>query len=601
MTSAALASVAFTSAALASLAAGRPTWEMAAWSVASGVCLWLGRDGLSVRRVLLAAVLLRAVALLLPPSLSGDVHRYVWDGRRIVEAGARPWAERPRDHADSDPALFARLNSPDYPSVYPPVSQAVFAASVRLSRGDADAAVVWIKAFVTVAEVAGIVLASRVLPVGWVALYALHPVAVIEVAGMGHSEGLLVGALGLVAWALARRRPGVAGVAVALAAGVKLWPVALALPVIRRGCWRALVPMALAGAGLASPMLDAASLDGIRTSLALYAGVFDWYAPLYDGLKAALWPVAGEGSGRVAASVLGAVWLVLVGAVALADDGTDRALARSVGAVAGGYVLLSSVLHPWHLLPLVATIPLLQSHWVVSTAPLTYPVYDGLAPWLPKLVGWGGGAVLLVMANCRRLFDALMRRRARAKLRRLAPLVPAGARHLLDLGAGEGFVADAAAEATGARVTLADVRDYRRSPRPLALVDGARLPFADDTFDATLVVYVLHHATDPEALLSEAVRVTRGPVVVLESVVRVPWTRRAFERLDAAVHRWRSGSGAPDPRWRLVDEWRDAARALGLTFRLHDVRGVAHPTALFVVRRPEPAAPPCVAASPPSP
>jgi len=601
VTRAALASVCLTGLALGALAVGMPTWVFGLVSVASGVALWYGRRGLRVRAVLLAAVGLRALAIPLPPTLSGDVYRYVWDGQRIVEASTRPWAERPRDHAAADPDLFARLNSPDYASVYPPVSQSVFVAGVALGRGDTDAAVVWTKTLITLAEIVGIILASRVLPVAWVALYALHPVAVVEVAGMGHSEGLLVCALGLLVWALRRRRRGVAGVAVALAAGVKLWPAALALPVLRRGGWRAAIPMSLAGAAIAFPMLDPASLAGIRASLALYAGYFDWYAPLYDGLKAALWPVAGEGSGRAAASVLGAGWLALVGVLAVADDGSERALARSVGGTVGGYAVLSAVLHPWHLLPLLATVPLLQSVWVVSIAPLTYPVYGGLPPWLPETIGWGGGALLGLAAARHRLLDALMRRRARAKWRRIAPLLPDDARHLLDLGAGEGFVADAAAEATGARVTLADVHDYRRTPRPLVRVAAERLPFADATFDATWLVYVLHHAHDAEALLHEAVRVSRGPVVVLESVVRVPWTRSGFEWLDAVVNRLRSGADAPRPRWRSVDGWAATARSLGLAFECHDVRGVGHPTALFVIRAAEPRATTRVAATSPSP
>jgi SAM-dependent methyltransferase len=241
----------------------------------------------------------------------------------------------------------------------------------------------------------------------------------------------------------------------------------------------------------------------------------------------------------------------------------------------------------------------LQFNWIVTAAPLTYPIYDGLGAWLPQAVGWGGALGLFLWNGRRRLFDALLRRRARAKWRRLAPWIPAEPRRLLDLGAGEGFVADAAAEATGAHATLADVADYRRSQRPLVRFDGSCLPFPDGFFDATLIVYVLHHADDAEDLLAEAVRVTRGPVIVLESVVRVPWTRGAFERLDAVVNRWRSGAPAPRPRWRSVGGWQDVADRLGLTLDRHDVRGVAHPTAVFIVRRPEPRTSPRVADAPP--
>lgn len=581
-------SVALTLAAVGCLAGGSPVWVVALLSVVSGGCLWVGRGEFDARTVLLVAIVLRAVALPLMPSLSDDVYRYVWDGRRVVEAGARPWAERPDDVAGFDPLLHARLNSPGYASVYPTVSQAVFAAGVWLGRGETRSSVVWIKALVTTAEVVGVALALRVVPAAWVAVYALHPVAVVEVAGMGHSEGLLVGVLGLLAWAFDRRHRATAGVAVALAAGVKLWPVALALPVVRRGGGRAVAGILVAGALLALPMADPSSLAGLRASLALYAGFFDWYAPLYTALKSGLWLALGEGAGRAAASVLGILWVALVAGLGATDDGSRRALVRSVGGIVGGYVVLSAVLHPWHLLPLLAVVPLLQFNWLVSAAPFTYLVYDGLSPWLPQAVGWGGALALGLWTRRRNLLDALMRRRARAKWRRIAQWMPPRLHRMLDLGGGEGFVADVAADATGAHVTLADVADYHRSPRPLVRLTGGPLPFSDGAFDATVLIYVLHHADDAESLLREAVRVTRGPVVVLESVVRVPWTRGAFERLDAAVHRVRSGARTPRPRWRSVAGWQEAAHRNGLALDLHDVRGIAHPTAVFIVRRAEP-------------
>ena len=51
-----------------------------------------------------------------------------------------------------------------------------------------------------------------------------------------------------------------------------------------------------------------------------------------------------------------------------------------------------------------------------------------------------------------------------------------------------------------------------------ALFDGRWLPFSDARFDAVTMIYVLHNAPDPVALLKEARRVCRGSIVVVQTV-----------------------------------------------------------------------------------
>jgi SAM-dependent methyltransferase len=46
------------------------------------------------------------------------------------------------------------------------------------------------------------------------------------------------------------------------------------------------------------------------------------------------------------------------------------------------------------------------------------------------------------------------------------------------------------------------------------MFDGQLIPYADSSFDAVLFVDVLHHTTEPTALLAEAVRVARQAIVI---------------------------------------------------------------------------------------
>ena len=62
---------------------------------------------------------------------------------------------------------------------------------------------------------------------------------------------------------------------------------------------------------------------------------------------------------------------------------------------------------------------------------------------------------------------------------------------------------------------------------PVTPFDGEHLPFADGSFDAVILVDVLHHASDPLALMREALRVSRGLLVVKDVTTRgLPRRRR---------------------------------------------------------------------------
>ena len=115
----------------------------------------------------------------------------------------------------------------------------------------------------------------------------------------------------------------------------------------------------------------------------------------------------------------------------------------------------------------------------------------------------------------RRLVDLFMRRYAEGQAADVAPFIE-GPR-LLDLGAGEGYVAAALAR-RGQHAVCADVGPFRRVPIPYVVYDGRRLPFRDATFDTTFVLLTLHHCAAPAATLDEAIRVTRGRLIVTESV-----------------------------------------------------------------------------------
>jgi SAM-dependent methyltransferase len=124
-------------------------------------------------------------------------------------------------------------------------------------------------------------------------------------------------------------------------------------------------------------------------------------------------------------------------------------------------------------------------------------------------------------------------RRARVLADSLAPLIPAEARTVLDIGCGDGTIAGIVA---GRRPDLA-IEGVEVIPRPSCHIpcrafDGERLPFPDKSFDVSLFVDVLHHTTDVTQLLREAARVTRSCLILKDHLSENSFDHATLRAMD---------------------------------------------------------------------
>ena len=576
-------------AALAATAAGPATWAWrgsfvsANFALAAIALLAWRRDRLTVAAVVLVGLILRAFVLPLPPTLSDDLWRYLWDGY-VQTHCLSPYAARPAE-VGLRPGWYGRMNSPGYFSVYPPLSQLAFLSGGLAARiGGLWAGIYAIKLLMAAAEVAALLMLSRMVPARALVLYAWNPVVVMECAGQGHSEALMLPLL-VGAVLLARLRSAAAAAAcgglVGAAAMVKLYP-ALLLPLVwRRGGLKAVVASLAVIGLLAWPHFDVQNVRNAGESLALYSSLFEFNAWPYFLLRDA------TGDKVLAARVLQVGLISGTLAVYLLDWRGRWSLDQAFAAFLALYVITSTTVHPWYVLALLAM------PWVLGVRtpaeagepgkpinPLTVPAWGWLAfavfstgTYLRYEISGGEGVyvafsvaawlalVLLVPIS---LLPSVMKFRGRRKAGRVARLLPAGGR-VLDLGCGEGYVGGEL-DRRGFRVTLADVADFRAVPLPFARYDGRRLPFADGAFDAVVLYFVLHHAADARLALAEAMRVGRR-VVVVESVYRTPLELRVLTFLDKAANRLRGGEQMAGQEehlhFRRAGEWLDVATELG--------------------------------------
>ena len=91
---------------------------------------------------------------------------------------------------------------------------------------------------------------------------------------------------------------------------------------------------------------------------------------------------------------------------------------------------------------------------------------------------------------------------------------------ILDLGAGDGFLAQEIKKQLDKEVVLVDVIDYNNTDLPLILYNPEdKLPLADNEVDTTILYTVLHHSIDPMHLLEEATRVTKKRLIIKEAYI----------------------------------------------------------------------------------
>jgi ubiquinone/menaquinone biosynthesis C-methylase UbiE len=115
------------------------------------------------------------------------------------------------------------------------------------------------------------------------------------------------------------------------------------------------------------------------------------------------------------------------------------------------------------------------------------------------------------------MLDAVMERRARQLMDHVRPWLPADGR-VLDLGSGTGHLSARLERELGLEVVTADVSDIHVvGPPPVLIADGV-LPFEEQTFSAALLFFMLAYPNDPARVLAEAARVTRGPIILVQTL-----------------------------------------------------------------------------------
>ena len=351
-------------------------------------------------------LLIRMAVVFSFPNLSNDIYRFLWDGHLIHE-GISPLLELPSTLIKNPSLvdgylekLFPLLNSPDYYTVYPPISQLVYYLATISEDWSYELSSIFIKSIMLAADAITCFLLLRLLPLfklgkSWVLAYFLNPLLIIEGCGQLHFEGIMVMFLAGMILAIAKYRWVISGVMLALSVGTKLLPL-MFVPALAYYAGRNLLK-ALAGFSVVSlllfiPYFWGIDLANFMTSINLYAKSFEFNSSFYFVLRSIGYWLTGYNQIGTIGPLLRLLTLVIIlFLVFKCRPNSLLGLVKVCFLSFTTYLFLATTVHPWYLIMLIFFSVLLKKRWVwvwSGVVVLSYSTYihDSFEPNLGLIV-----------------------------------------------------------------------------------------------------------------------------------------------------------------------------------------------------------------------
>jgi alpha-1,6-mannosyltransferase len=376
------------------------------------------KEHYNFKTLLLSGILFRFCLIFSTPTLSDDFYRFVWDGR-IQQLGFNPFDFTPRQFLDQNSdaflnQLFPYLNSPDYFSVYPQLSQILFNIASEIGQDSLQINLIVLKSMIFISEIGTIYLLSKLLnkrkkdPL-LLLIYLLNPLVIIELTGNIHIEAFMIFFFLLSALLFYYQKIIGSASALSLSIQAKLLPILVIPFLIKKIGIRKTI-----GYGLLCILITILiSIGSINTidrishiaeSLNLYYGKFEFNGGIYLFFRSIGWwaigynPITFVSKLMILFSLTGIVYVYLKESDIL--SGFFWALIIYLG--------FSAIIHPWYLAPLVAlnifvrfrfilvwsaliplsyisyrTLPYTENYWIIG---LEYFIVTGYFLWETKIL-----------------------------------------------------------------------------------------------------------------------------------------------------------------------------------------------------------------------
>jgi len=341
--------------------------------------------------LLISGVLFRFCLIFSTPALSDDFYRFIWDGR-IQQLGFNPFDFTPRQilNQNSDAflnQLFPYLNSPDYHSVYPQLSQSLFNITSIIGQDSLQINLIVLKTIIFLSEIGTIYLLSKLIKKrskdpSLLLIYLFNPLVIIELTGNIHFEALMIFFFLLAVILFYKKRFIGSASALSLAIQAKLLPV-LVIPVlikkigIRKTIGYGLLCLFITTVISIGSINSSDRISHIVESLNLYYGKFEFNGGFYLFFRSIGWTAIGYNPIAFISKLM--ILFTLTGILFVYLKESDM--------LAGFFWILiiyhgfAATIHPWYLTPLVALSIFVRLRFILvwsALIPLSYITYKTL-------------------------------------------------------------------------------------------------------------------------------------------------------------------------------------------------------------------------------
>lgn len=310
-------------------------------------------------------ILVRLALVFAFPTWSDDVYRFFWDGC-LSKCGYSPYGILPTQALEYgitgiDATLFSKLNSQNYYTVYPPISQCYY--MIAAFTGSVASATIVLKVLLVITEVIGFIYLKRLLKYlgrsnTWAAVYFLHPLVIIEGVGNLHFEVAMIAFLAISLYHIHQKHWVKAAFCMALSIGVKLLPLMI-LPYLmwqispsqRKQFFGWLMAFLLI---IFAPMATISHISTFLSSVDLYFQKFEFNASVYYICRYLGYVLFGYNLIFYIGPILGITTIVINIYLAIKKGSFDfLGFMRYSLIVWTVFLLLATTVHPWYTMPLV--------------------------------------------------------------------------------------------------------------------------------------------------------------------------------------------------------------------------------------------------------